>query len=101
MQKESQLMQNQEIFNDIDQAGELMKKQLVELSAKLKRNFDTHIQSAKFEAAYAITVNKAQRNKTMNEVKEVRNDLWKQALDKAKGDTKKAYVFYDELCDFP
>jgi len=94
-------MQNQEIFNDIDQAGELMKKQLVELSAKLKKNFDTRIQSAKFEAAYAITVNKAQRNKTMNEVKEVRSDLWKQALDKANGDTKKAYVFYDELCGFP
>jgi len=93
-------MQNQEIFKDIEQAGQLMKQQLVELSDKLKKNFDTCIQSAKFEAAYAITLTKEQRSKTMNDVKKVRNDLWKQALDKANGDAKKAYVFYDELCDF-
>ena len=93
-------MQNQEIFKDIEQAGQLMKQELVELSAKLKKNFDTCIQSAKFEAAYATTLTKGQRIKTMNEVKEVRNDLWKQALDKANGDTKKAHVFYDEFCDF-
>ncbi len=94
-------MQNQTIFREIEQTGEQFKAKFKELAEKAQKGMDSKVQSAKFEAAYALTVPKSQRSKTMAEVKEVRNELWQEALMKANGDSNKATIFYDKLCDFP
>lgn len=91
---------NQAIFRDIELAGEQFKQQFRQLAEKAQRGMDSKIQSAKFEAAYALTVSKSQRKLTMGEVKEVRNELWQEAMRKSNNDPKKASAFYDQLCDF-
>ena len=91
----------QEIFRDIDRIGEELKKEFRELSEKAERKIESQVQTTKFETAYALNVSNEQRKKTIAEVKDIRSDLWKKALDKAKGDEKKASIFYEELCAFP
>ena len=94
-------MENQTIFREIEQTGEQFKEQFKLLAEKAQKGMDSKVQSAKFEAAYALTVSKSQRNKTMGDVKEIRNGLWQEALSKANGDSHKASIFYEKLCDFP
>ena len=94
-------MQKQQFFEDIEKTGEHLKQEFRKLSEQGQKRIDSQIQSAKFEGVYALTVVKSKRTKTMSELNEIRNDLWKQALEKASGDSKKAFIFYDELCDFP
>lgn len=89
------------IIKDINETGEEVKQQFKELSEKAQKRIDSKVNCAKFEAIYALTVSKKERKQTMKEVKEVRSDLWKEALKKAKGDTKTAYAFYKESCSFP
>ncbi len=100
LQPNNNLVHNHDIFNDIERTGEQLKQEFRKLSEQAQKKIESQVESAKFEAAYALRVSKENRKKTMQDVKEVRNDLWKQALDKANGDTKKALTFYDELCAF-
>ena len=88
------------VFGSINKTGEEFKQQFKELSESAQRSIDSQVNCAKFEVAYALTVSKKVRAKTMTEVKEVREMLWKDALKKAKGDSKKACVFYKDSCDF-
>ena len=98
---ESGLIQRQEIFKEIEKTGEQFKQEFINLSRIAQKRIESQIQSTKLEAAYALTINKKQRAKTMSDVKNIRNELWKQSLDKANGDSKKATIFYDEICAFP
>lgn len=52
----------------------------------------------KFELIYAFYVSKRQRQATMRAVKETREEIWKEAMEKANGDTKKAYSIYEKIC---
>jgi len=97
----NQIQQGADIFSNIEKTGEQFKQQFNELAVKAKKAIESNVNSMKFEASYALTVPKAQRVKTMNEVNEVRESLWNDALKKANGDTNKAISFYEELCDFP
>ena len=97
-----------ELFFDIERTGETLKENLEEQSKELKeflevskKKIDSQVNCAKFQAAYGFTVSKKERLKTMKEVKEVRAELWREALKKAKGNTKNAYAFYKEACSFP
>lgn len=94
-------MKNQAIFKDIERAGEEFKEQFKQLAKNAQIGMDSKVQSAKFEAAYALTVSKEQRKITMTEVKEIRGDLWEQAMKKANGDSVKASIFYEKICEFP
>ncbi|MDP4039527.1 MAG: hypothetical protein Q8P57_03025 [Candidatus Pacearchaeota archaeon] len=57
--------------------------------------------SLKFEEAYMLSVGKKQRLQTMKEVKEVRSELWQEALKKSNGNINDSYEIYEELCSFP
>ena len=57
--------------------------------------------SLKFEETYVTSVNKKQRVQTMNEVKEVRNELWQEALKKSNGDINDASKIYEKFYTFP
>ena len=96
IQKESQ-----NIFKNIEIAGEKFKQEFKELAAKAQTAMDSQINSSKFEAAYALSVNKKQRMKTMAEVKEIRNKLWQEALKKSNGNINDASEIYEKLCAFP
>lgn len=100
MQTNNNMTQNSEIFRDLEKTGEQFKMQFRQLSEQAQKRIDSQVESSKFEAAYALIINKNQRKITMHEVKDVRNKLWKQALAKANGDSKKAVIFYDETCAF-
>ena len=56
--------------------------------------------SLKFEEAYTSSVNKKQRVQTMAQVKEIRNELWQEALKKANGNINDASKIYEKLCNF-
>ncbi len=56
---------------------------------------------SKFEKAYVFSVSKKQRIQTMKEVKEVRNEFWREALNKANGNISDASDIYEKLCNFP
>jgi len=92
---------NQQVFRDIERTGERLKEQFRRLAERAQSEMNSKVQTTKLEAAYALTVPKEQRRKTMQEVKEVRGELWEEALKKADGDVNKAYIFYENLCDFP
>ncbi|MDO8509452.1 MAG: hypothetical protein Q7S27_07290 [Nanoarchaeota archaeon] len=98
-------MENQKesdsIFKSIDLAGERFKQEFKELATKAQVAMDRQVNISKFEAAYAISTSKKQRVQTMNEVKEVRNELWQESLKKASGDINEAYEIYEKLCAFP
>lgn len=94
-------MQKQQFFEDIEKTGESLKQEFKKLSEQAQKRIDSQIQSAKFEAVYALNVSKSKRTKTMSELADLRTDLWKQVLEKANGDSKKAAIFYEEICAFP
>ncbi|MBS3075460.1 hypothetical protein J4429_03285 [Candidatus Pacearchaeota archaeon] len=93
------------VFSEIERTGvelnEQLKGQMIEFQETMKKRIDAQVNLAKFEASYAFNVPKFQRAKTMKEVKEVRQEMWKEALKKANGDSKLAYTFYMEENSFP
>jgi hypothetical protein len=89
------------VFNDIERTGEQIKEQMKEFEAVMRKKIDAQVNFAKFEAAYAFNISKKQREKTMNDVKEVRLEMWNEALKKANGDKKLAYNFYIKENSFP
>jgi len=93
------------VFNDIERTGEelneQLKGQMKEFAELMKKKIDAQVNCAKFEASYGFSVSKNDRTKTKKEVKEVRQELWNEALKKSKGDTKNAYAFYKTNCSFP
>lgn len=93
------------VFNDIERTGEKLNEQLkgqmIEFQVIMKKRIDAQVNLAKFEAAYGFNVSKKQREKTMKQVKEVRQEMWKEALKKANGDKELAYTFYMEENSFP
>jgi len=91
----------EDIFKDIERTGEQIKEQMAEFQEVMRKKIDAQVNIAKFEAAYAFNVPKKQREKTMREVKEVRKEMWSEALKKSNGDTKLAYSFYKKACTFP
>ena len=91
----------QEVFRNIEKTGEGFKEQFEQLTQLAKKRIDSQVNCSKFEAVYGFTVSKKERQKTMKDLREVRNELWKDALKKAKGDVKKAYAFYDKDSSFP
>jgi hypothetical protein len=102
---ETQITQDSEkpqnIFENIEKTGEDFKQQFKELAIKAQKSMDSQINSTKFEAAYALSVSKKQRLQTVKEVKEVRTELWQEALKKANGNTNDASEIYENLCAFP
>ena len=96
-----QQTQKKDIFKNIDITGERYIEQFKELAKNAQHAMATQVNAAKLEASYALTVSKEQRTKTMAEVKEVRNELWQNALKEANGDIKIASDVYDRLCVFP
>ena len=94
------------LFNDIEKTGKELKEELKEefgrlLNKKINSRIDSQINASKFEAVYALTVSKKEREKTMSEVKEVRSEGWKKALKEANGDEAKAYSIYKKVNAFP
>ena len=72
------------------------KEEYEHMVTELKRfkNEDGRKSSDVFEKVYTSNVSKEEREKTMEEVKEVRTEGWKKALDDANGDEEKS-VGYD------
>ena len=93
--------ESQNIFKNIELTGEKFKQEFKELAVKAQMAMDSQMNASKFETAYAFSVSKKQRLKTMAEVKEVRNELWQEALKKSKGDITDASEIYEKLCAFP
>ncbi|MAG01776.1 hypothetical protein CMI42_00405 [Candidatus Pacearchaeota archaeon] len=95
-----------DLFNDIEKTGEELKEELKEefgrlLNNKINSRIDSQISASKFEAVYAFSVSKEEREKTMAEVKEVRSEGWKKALKEANGDEEIAYEIYKKANVFP
>lgn len=67
---------------------------------KAEKQTNSNIYLPKFESVYAKSVSKDKREKTMKELKDIRERLWKKSLEKANGDTNLAFSFYEEACDF-
>lgn len=91
---------NQDIFRDIERTGEELKEELKGFVIDAQKIIDMQVNCSKFEAVYALTVSKKEREKTIKEVKEIRQGLWKESLKKAKGNPKNAYALYKEICAF-
>ena len=99
-----QEIKNQEsenIFKNIETAGERFKQEFKELAVKAQMAMNSQMNTSKFEASYALSVSKKQRAQTMVEVKEVRNELWQESLKKANGNVSDASEIYEKLCAFP
>lgn len=96
MQKDSNA-----IFKNIEQTADAYKHQFKKLAERAEKAMNSQLNSAKFEAAYALSVAKDKRSLTMKQVKAVREELWKEALKNAKGNAKIAHASYEKLCDFP
>jgi len=90
-----------EILSNIEKTGEDLKSQLKVFLKQSEKTIDSQVNCAKIEAIYGLTINKNERRKTMKEVNEVREELWGEAMNETKGDTKKAYAFYKKTCSFP
>jgi protein-disulfide isomerase-like protein with CxxC motif len=88
------------VFNNIEQTGENFKQQFEKLMSIAQKRIDSQVNCAKFEAAYGLSISKKERQKTMKDVKEIRKELWKEALNKAKGKSTDAYEIYCEICSF-
>ena len=89
------------VFSNIEKTGEQLKEQMKDFEIVIKKKIDAQVNCAKFEASYGFSVSKNDRIKTIKEVKEVRQELWVEALKKANGNTKNAYSFYKKTCSFP
>ncbi|MBS3083543.1 hypothetical protein J4423_01940 [Candidatus Pacearchaeota archaeon] len=97
----TQQTEKQEIFKNIETTGKKYINQFKILAEKAQKSMANQMNMAKFEATYTLSVEKEQRKKTMFQVKEIRNDLWKEALKQANGDVNVASNIYDRLCSFP
>ena len=93
--------ESQNIFKNIELTGEKFKQEFQELAVKAQMAMNSQMNTSKFEASYALSVSKKQRVQTMNEVKEVRNELWQEALKKSNGNINDASEIYERLCAFP
>jgi len=93
--------ESQNIFKNIEISGEKFKQEFKELAMKAQIAMDSQMNSSKFEVAYALSVGKKRRVKTMAEVKEVRNELWEEAIKKSNGNINDASEIYEKLCAFP
>lgn len=89
-----------EVIKGIEETGEDLKQSFRELSEIAQKKIEAKTNSSKFEATYSMLVSKKQRLKTMKEVREVRSELWVNALKEAKGDVKTAYSFYKRDSSF-
>ena len=101
MQDTEKMKESDNIFKNIELTGERFKQQLQELAVRAQMAMNSQMNTSKFEAAYALSVLKKQRVKTMDEVKEVRNELWQEALKKSNGNINDASEIYEKLCAFP
>ena len=72
-----------DILNNIEKTGENAKAEIQKISEASQRKIDSQVRSAKFETVYGLIVSKKDRKKTMNEINEVRSELWKESLTKA------------------
>jgi hypothetical protein len=97
-QNKKQLMN--QVFGDIEKTGENAKSQVEELLDVTLKKIDSQVNCGKFEAAYCFSVSKEEREKTMKEIKEVREKLWKEALKRARGKVNDAYDIYCQICSF-
>jgi hypothetical protein len=93
--------ESQNIFENIELMGEGLKQEFKELAEEAQKVMDSQINTSKFGAAYTLSVSKQQRLKTMDEVSEVRGELWQESLKKANGDVSDASEIYEKLCAFP
>lgn len=93
--------ESQNIFRNIELTGEKFKQEFQELAVKAQTAMNSQMNTSKFEAAYALSVSKKQRLRTMAEVKEMRNELWQESLKKANGNVSGASEIYEKLCAFP
>jgi len=89
-----------DVISEINQTGETLKNDFAQLAKSAQKKIDSQVVSANFEAVYGLTTTKKQRKKTMGDVKEVREELWANALKKAKGNTNDAYDLYCKSCSF-
>ena len=64
---------------------------------ELQEVINVELKLIEFELAYALLVPDRQRKKTLQAVRETKQELWKKALKKAKGDVKKAFIFYGKI----
>ena len=101
MQDTEKMKESDNIFKNIELTGERFKQQFQELATRAQMAMNSQMNTSKFEAAYALSVLKKQRVKTMDEVKEVRNELWQEALKKSNGNINDASEIYERLCAFP
>ena len=101
MQDTEKMKESDNIFKNIELTGERFKQQFQELAVRAQMAMNSQMNTSKFEAAYALSVLKKQRVKTMDEVKEVRNELWQEALKKSNGNINDASEIYEKLCAFP
>ena len=101
MQNIQNTRESQNIFKNIDLTGEKFKQEFQELAVKAHMAMNSQMNTSKFEASYALSVNKKQRIQTMTQVKEIRNELWQESLKKANGNVNGASEIYEKLCAFP
>ncbi len=73
---------------------ELFKKKREELISDIKEMVDREMKLFEFEIIYSLFVPRNVRERTARLVEKTRENLWKKALKKAKGDIKKAISFY-------
>ena len=101
MQDIEKMKESENIFKNIELTGERFIQQFQQLATKAQLAMNSQVNTSKFEASYALSVTKKQRMQTMNEVKEVRKELWQEALEKSNGNINVASEIYEKLCAFP
>jgi len=74
--------------------NELFKEKRKELILDIKEMVKKEMKLFEFEIIYSLFVPRKVRERTAKLVEKTREDLWKKALKKAKGDIKKAISFY-------
>ena len=70
---------------------------LEKTKSELQGRINAELKLVEFEMACALLVPDKQRKKTLQAVRETKQELWKKALKKAKGDVKKALIFYGKI----
>ena len=101
MQNIQNTRESQNIFKNIELTGEKFKQEFQKLAVKAQMTMSSQINTSKFEASYALSVSKKQRIQTMNEVREIRNELWQDSLKKTNNNVNDASEIYGKLCVFP
>ncbi|MDD5417316.1 MAG: hypothetical protein PHW96_00315 [Candidatus Nanoarchaeia archaeon] len=93
MAQDSQLVidSTKDFVNLIDERT----KKAIELSqGMVKEAVETEMDLFKFEMLYAVTVPKTQREKTVKQIRTLRDTEWKKAIKEADGDEQKAFAIY-------